>query len=376
MAPRVLHIVESMGRGATEAWLLSMLEYGRSIDAPLDWSFFATEPFLGGQEDRARALGAQVISSPVSLSDRRLFVRAIRAELKRGYDVVHSHHDLLSGFYFAAGAMVGHQKRLIHVHNAAECIRTSSPLKQALYKPWLRQACFSLADRIVGVSNHTLDTFLKGRPRRLGRDIVLYAGIDASRFAGSAPSRHAFRRSLDLADDARVLLFAGRLVQEKNPVFAVRLLERLRMLDDRAVAVFAGSGAAEQEVLSTAVTLGVADHVRMLGWSTDVPSIMRCADWFILPSPEQPMEGFGLAVVEAQLAGLRVLVSAGVADDPFLPSASFRRLRLTDPVERWAQAAVELMDAPAPSNATALRELEASPMDMPKALHNLMALHS
>lgn len=374
--PRVLHIVERMGRGATEAWLLSMLEYGRRVNAPLDWSFYATESSSGGEEDRARRLGAGVRSSPVPLSDRRLFLKALRAELARGYDVIHSHHDLLSGLYFAAGPLVAAPKRVVHVHNAAESIRTPSTWKQRLYKPLLRQSCLTFADRIVGVSNHTLDTFLNGRPRRPGRDTVLYPGIEPSRFLGPAPDRKAFRRALNLADDALILLFAGRIVEEKNPLLTIRLLERLRRFDDRAVAVFAGSGGAEERVLRSAAELAVAEHVRMLGWRKDVPSIMRCADWFILPSPERPMEGFGLAVVEAQLAGLRIIVSNGVADDPFLPGASFRRLPLASSADRWARAAIELMEAPAPSASTALQELAASQMEMSRGLLNLMKLHA
>jgi len=376
MAPQVLHIVERLGSGATEAWLLSMLEHGRSVGAPLNWSFYATEPGVGGEEERARSLGARVTVSAVPLRERRLFLQAMRAELKSGYDVVHSHHDLLSGLYFTAAATVPHRRRLVHVHNAGGGVRTPSPLKQRIYRPLLRRACLTLADRIVGVSNHSLDTFLAGRPRRPGRDLVLYPGIDATRFKGSAPDRVAFRRRLNLADNALILLFAGRMVEEKNPLLVVSIADRLRRLDDRAVAVFAGSGAAEEEVSRSAAALGMAERVRLLGWRNDVPSIMRCADWFILPSPQRPMEGFGLAVVEAQLAGLRILVSDGVPDDPFLPTAAFRRLSVADPPDDWARAAFEMKETPAPSATAALGALANSPMEINRGFSNLTALHA
>jgi hypothetical protein len=76
--------------------------------------------------------------------------------------------------------------------------------------------------------------------------------------------------------------------------------------------------------------------VRLLGWRKDLPEIMGCSDWFILPYPEQPMEGFGLSVAEAQLAGLQMLLSRGIPDDPLLPSASFRRLPLSAGPKAWA----------------------------------------
>jgi glycosyltransferase involved in cell wall biosynthesis len=113
----------------------------------------------------------------------------------------------------------------------------------------------------------------------------------------------------------------------------------------------------------------------MLGWRNDVHRIMRSCDWFILPHPEQPMEGFGLAIVEAELAGLRLLLSRGIPDDPLLPSAAYRRLPLAAGTAAWADACVELLQAPAPSTERALAELAGSPMNMDRALEGLCRLH-
>ena len=88
------------------------------------------------------------------------------------------------------------------------------------------------------------------------------------------------------------------------------------------------------------------------------------------------MEGFGLAVVEAQLAGLRMLLSRGILDDPLLPSASFRRLPLAEGPMMWAKAAMQLLREPAPSRATAVAALRESPMDMDRALEELLQLHA
>jgi hypothetical protein len=121
--------------------------------------------------------------------------------------------------------------------------------------------------------------------------------------------------------------------------------------------------------------LGLGSAFCQLGWRDDLPEIMCCCDWFILPHPEHPLEGFGLAVVEAQLAGLRLLLSHGVPDDPLLPHARFRRLALADGAQAWAQAAMDLMAEPAPSGSHAVADLKASPMDLERALNGLLALH-
>jgi hypothetical protein len=103
---------------------------------------------------------------------------------------------------------------------------------------------------------------------------------------------------------------------------------------------------------------------------------MSASDWFILPHPHHPAEGFGVAVVEAQLTGLRLLLSLGVSDAPILPGAAWRRLSLDAGAEAWAEAAIELWNAPAPSRKEALAALAASPMDLDDALADLTALHA
>ena len=103
---------------------------------------------------------------------------------------------------------------------------------------------------------------------------------------------------------------------------------------------------------------------------------MGCCDWFILPHPEHPMEGFGLAVVEAQLAGLRLLLSNGIAADPLLPTACYRRLPLAAGAKAWAAAAMELIDEKCPPRVEAMMALRASPMDMDRALRELVSLYA
>jgi glycosyltransferase involved in cell wall biosynthesis len=272
--------------------------------------------------------------------------------------------------------LAGVPRAVVHVHNADEHVPVGKIYKRRILREPLRRICLLMADRIVGNSNHTLDMFLAGRPRRPGRDIVLYYGLDPTRFENAIPDRAGLRHQLGLPADVLVLLFAGRMVPEKNPLFVIDVLMNLRSLEPRAVAVFAGAGSQEQIVLSRAREYGIENAVRVLGWRDDIPEIMCCCDWFILPHPEQRMEGFGLAVVEAQLAGLRMLLSKGIPDDPLLPTASFRRLTLAAGPKAWAEAAADLFRTPAPSRTAAFAALRESPMDMNRALDGLVRLYA
>jgi glycosyltransferase involved in cell wall biosynthesis len=354
-----------------------MLRHAAKSGRRVDWTFYCAVGRAGAQEEVARSLGARVIASPVGIGEKVPFVRALRAELARGrYDVVHAHHDLVSAVYFIAALGLPIRRRIVHIHNADEQVLTPHRWKQLLYKEPLRRVGLTLADRVVGISHHTLDTYLGGRPRKPGRDRVHYYGVDPGRFEKAVADRVGFRRALTLADDAILLLFGGRIVPEKNPVFAVDVLAELQRLEPRTVGVFAGAGALEEDVRQRAHALGMEKAVRLLGWRSDLHEVMCASDLFILPHVEKDIEGFGLAVVEAQLAALRLLLSLGVADDPLLPTASYRRLPLAAGARAWAEAALELLRQPAPTRAAALAALDASPMEMSRALDDLLALHA
>ena len=355
-----------------------MLEHARNRGVPVDWTFYCILEQSGEWDSRAEASGARVIHSRVPLVRKAEFIRAFRQALHRGgYEILHCHHDLLSAVYLMASVAIPLRRRIVHVHNADECVPTGSRMKQDVLREPMRQTCLRMADRIVGISNHTLDTFLAGRARRPERDSVHYYGVDPAPFANSPADRAGLRRQLHLPEDARILLFAGRMVPEKNPVFAVEVLEKLRLGWSLTRSAFSPVPARRSNTYSTAQgNWDWRTSVRLLGWRNDLPEIMCCCDWFILPHPEHPIEGFGLAVVEAQLAGLRLLLSPGISDDPLLPTASFRRLPLSDGAEAWAQAAMELLQIASPSRDAAIAALKESPMDMDRALQGLLQLHA
>jgi glycosyltransferase involved in cell wall biosynthesis len=376
MTPKVLHVVGVMDRWSVETWLLQLMAHAAQRGQPLDWTFYCAFGEAGSRECEAKALGARVIRSPAPIGDKLAFARALRAEVASGgYDVLHCHHDLISGVYLMAAAGVPVGRRLVHVHNLDEAVLTPNALKQAVLRPTLRRVCLAMADQIVANSDHSLDKFLAGHKRDPERHRVHTIAVDPTPFAAARLDRAAFRRSLGLAQDAPILLFAGRVTPEKNPVFAVDVLAALRRRIPDAVGVFAGAGSLEPAVRERAAELGQSDAIRMIGWRDDVADIMSACDWFILPHPHHPAEGFGIAVVEAQLTGLRLLLSLGVSDAPILPGAAWRRLSLDDGADAWAEAAVQLWNEPAPSREGALAALRASPMDLDRALDDMLALH-
>src|SRR5262249_55626408 len=140
--------------------------------------------------------------------------------------------------------------------------------------------------------------------------------------------------------------------------------------------VFVGTGSLDDIIRKRACELKLEPAFRHLGWRNDIATIMGCCDLFILPHPEHPMESLGLAVIEAQLARLRLLLSNGVSDDPLLPTACYRRLPLAAGAKAWAAAAMELINEKPPSHKEAMAALAASPMTMDSAFSDLISIYA
>ena len=162
------------------------------------------------------------------------------------------------------------RRRIVHVHNADDVVPTRSWLKQRLYREPMREICFFMADRVVGISNHTLDSFLAGRARRPERDSVHYYGVDSTPFENVCADRLGFRRRWDSRGCVHSP-FRGTGGFGKEPGVCGGCARNLRGMDPQAVAVFVGSGSQEQDVLKRARELRVENSVRLLGWRTICP---------------------------------------------------------------------------------------------------------
>ena len=139
-------------------------------------------------------------------------------------------------------------------------------------------------------------------PARYRRAMVLLEhGLDAP---APAQTRDAARRRFGLPLSQPVLLNVGRLVPQKNQDVLIRALACL----PQAHLGLAGAGPQRDAIHALAVTLGVDERLHLLGAlpADDIADLYAAADLFVFPST---WETFGLAAVEAAMAGLPMVVA-------------------------------------------------------------------
>ncbi|HYF28697.1 MAG TPA: glycosyltransferase family 4 protein [Baekduia sp.] len=108
----------------------------------------------------------------------------------------------------------------------------------------------------------------------------------------------------------RLLVFAGRLVEEKRADLVAPVLAALRAQDPSWRAVVFGDGPQRGRLESAALRAGVGDAVRFAGFAPwpEVSAALLRASALLAPSER---EGFGLVVLEAAAHGLPAVLVAG-----------------------------------------------------------------
>ena len=141
--------------------------------------------------------------------------------------------------------------------------------------------------------------------------------VDNDWFAMRATSeaRSAFRRSLEIRDDAFVVLFAGKLEPMKRPLDVVAAAARCRAAGRPVEVMVAGAGELEPALRKCASELGVPTYVLGFCNQTEMPAAYAAADALVLPSTGG--ETWGLVANEALACGRPVIVSeaCGCAPD-------------------------------------------------------------
>lgn len=121
--------------------------------------------------------------------------------------------------------------------------------------------------------------------------------------------RLSVRTRWNVPPDAVVVLFCAKLQPWKRPNDLLRAFAKAAGTD--GYLVFAGDGPLRSAVEKEALSLGVSDRVRFIGFvnQSGLPEVYTASDVLVLPSG---YEAFGVVVNEAMLCGCPAIVSNNV----------------------------------------------------------------
>ena len=107
--------------------------------------------------------------------------------------------------------------------------------------------------------------------------------------------------------------------------------------NDKSHLLLIGDGPLKETIQQQIRDCNLEKHVTILSHRSDIPSLLKCMDVFVMPSI---LEGLPVTLVEAQIVGLRCVVSDRITNECFL-SDRVVPLNIDIDAEVWAQTIVD-----------------------------------
>lgn len=229
----------------------------------------------------------------------------------RKYDALHSHWILPQGFVGALAAKPLRAPHVLTVHGG-DIFGLRGKLMTSFKRFALRNASVVTVNSSVtrqAVSEVAGDIRLEQIPMGVATDRV------------ADPAVVAQLRAAHRQDAGPLLVFVGRLVDEKGVEDVVRAVALLRTSLPGTRALIVGDGQDRAALEQLAVDLGVADRVVFTGWVDPkmLASYFAAGDVFVGPSRRSSdgwIEAQGLTFIEAMLQKIPVVAtrSGGIVD--------------------------------------------------------------
>lgn len=238
------------------------------------------------------------LAIPISLRARPL-VRKLKL------DIIHVHSPFLMG---RLGAHIARSERIPLVYTYHTLYD-----KYVHYVPFAQELSSKLVQKIATDFSNRCDLVIV--PTSVIGDLIrqngvrapivnIPTGIEIDDYQYGDPTW--LRQTYRIPEHHRILLFVGRIGQEKNIEFLIRAFNLVQQKLPDTTLVLVGGGPQEHELKELVVSLGLQDKVIFTG-TLDKKLVINCylgADLFVFASVTETQ---GLVIGEAKAAGLPVV---------------------------------------------------------------------
>lgn len=364
--PTVVIATGAMNAGGTESLIMEMLRHstGRVRYIMLIHCEGAARP-IGVFDEEIRRLGVEMeyIGSIGSLGIRGYIAAFKRFATRTGrINIVHSHLNASGGVISMAAKKCGISHRICHCH--ADIHFTGgviSKIKNEITLTGMKGLIELFATERWACS----DAAWKRLYMPWRKEVVIDNMIDTRRYLASVEKIQDAKRRFGL-EGKFVVGAVGRVAPIKNYQL---ILNAIANSDVHFVCFgrFDLNNPYCWSLDKLANELGITGRVHWMGNSNNVAEDIHCIDLFVMPSFT---EGFGMAAIEAQAAGIPALLSSGV---PSIVDLGIGLVRFLDPADEkiWREIITNRPKRPEISEGTILNAFDQKGFDSPKAVNSI-----
>ena len=244
-----------------------------------------------------QGLGINVFCLPQGEIDYFPFLKIARILRQQKIDVLHVHNTqpLIEG---TISSLLTNVRTIIHTDHA----RNFPDKLRYMIAEWLVS---HFVYKMVGVSEHTsknLQIYEKISHRKI---ITIHNGIDGTIYDGAMDTLQK-KTELGIHSDGPVIGLGVRLSRQKGITYLLKAMPHILAVHQDATLVIAGDGPLKSDLEAEVDRLGLGKAVIFVGARSDMHSILKCFDIYILPSL---WEGLPMVLLEAMAAGVPIIAT-------------------------------------------------------------------
>jgi glycosyltransferase involved in cell wall biosynthesis len=330
-------------RGGIETWLLQVLRHLDRQRIQIDILVQTERP--GAYDAEAKALGARIWTCPIEQRSIWHYGRQFKHILRENgpYDIVHSHVHHFSGLTLRLAQQMRIPVRIAHSHNDTSALHQSPKWTRTLYLKLMRRWIHRYATLGLTASTESAPDLFGVNWQQDSRWQRLFCGIDLLPFQHRTTSAdvRAARAEFGIPEDALVLGHVGRFEYQKNHAFLLKIAEAVAQQTPQVYLLLVGDGPLQPEIKQQAAQSPLGQRILFVGQRSDVPRLMQqVMDVLVLPSW---FEGLPIVGIEAQAAGLPIVLSDCITTELDAIPVLMNRLSLKQPAPLWADAILAVL---------------------------------
>lgn len=322
---KILHIVGTMQMGGQETFIMNIF---RNIDREkYEFGFVVHSDEKAYYEDEVEKLGGKIYRIKSISKNPIKHAMQLRTIINQNnFEIMHRHTNTSIVFIdLLIGRLCRMKKVIVHSHS-----NVSSKFKtiHKIFRPLLN----IFATEKLACSKEA-GYWLYGKRQKF---IIVPNSIDIDKFKYNEEKRMLIRKENNCLNKI-VLGHIGRFDKIKNQTFLVDIFEKIVEKNKNVELWFLGNGEEKENIEKKCKEKNIIDSVKFFGTVKDTYNFLQGMDLFVFPSIK---EGLGIALIEAQVAGLTCVVSDTIQKEAII-SKNVIQLSIETKPEKWAEIILE-----------------------------------
>ncbi|WP_156290946.1 glycosyltransferase family 1 protein [Oceanobacillus salinisoli] len=325
---KILQVIGSLRIGGAEVVTVNFQKYNQD---QLKVDYLVYGDTVGELENKVKELGGRIIRIPAPKNGYLKFTRNVRNVIREygPYDIVHSHPLFNSGFILKAAYIEKVPKRISHAHSAR--FNEKSSLIKKFYMGLMRYYIRNYSTHLLACSK-AAGNYLFGEESFSEKGDIWNNAIDSKKYVYSEKVRNEVRSELNISG-MFVIGHVGRLCDVKNQDFILDIFKEVKEKNTNSKLLLVGDGAIKNNLERKVKNYNLKNDVLFLGARNDVNRLLQGMDVFLFPSK---YEGLGIALIEAQAAGLQCIISDAIPQEVEITNL-INRVPLSKNATEWAE---------------------------------------